>query len=168
MTKTYRLTVLRGLSLVVCLMLALWFSPSAAEDSSMEEENRKIVGDAFKGWEAGTVNVFDLLADDVTWTITGFNPMVSGTYHGKVDLLSRTVEPFSERMSEGLSPTVHSVWADGDEVIIHFDGEGRTAAGDVYRNSYLWIFKMDGGVVTEVIAFLDTAAFAALLSRGPG
>ncbi|WP_300058462.1 nuclear transport factor 2 family protein [uncultured Roseobacter sp.] len=168
MIKTYRLTVLRRLSLVACLMLALWISPSAAEDTSMEEKNRQIVGDAFKGWEADTFNVFDLLANDVIWTITGFNPMVSGTYHGKADPLSRTVELFSERMSEGLSPTVHRVWADGDDVIIHFDGEGRTAASDVYRNSYLWVFRMDDGAVTEVIAFLDTAAFAALLSREPG
>ncbi|WP_299775139.1 nuclear transport factor 2 family protein [uncultured Tateyamaria sp.] len=167
MAKNYRHTLLRSLSLAACLTLALGVPATAAEDSAVEETNRQIVDDAFKGWKAGTINVFDLLADDVIWTITGFNPMVSGTYYGKEDLLSRTVEPFSERMSEGLSPTVHSVWADGEDVIIHFDGEGRTAADDVYRNSYLWVFKMDDGVVTEVTAFLDTAAFAALLSRDP-
>ncbi len=167
MTMNRLRTGILSLSVAACLTLTLGLSANAAEDSAMEETNRQIVSDAFAGWEAGKANVFDLLDNDVVWTITGFNPVVSGIYHGKEDLLSRTVEPFSDRMSEGLSPTVHRVWADGEDVIIHFDGEGRTAAGDVYRNSYLWIFKMDDGVVTEVTAFLDTAAFAALLSRDP-
>ncbi|WP_298969261.1 nuclear transport factor 2 family protein [uncultured Roseobacter sp.] len=163
--KNFRLIAL-SLGLAVCLP-ALTNRPANAADPLVEETNRQVVGDAFEGWEAGTFNVFDLLDADVVWTITGFDPVVSSTYRGKEDLLSRTVAPFNARMSEGLSPTLHAVWADGDDVLVRFDGQGRTAAGDIYRNHYLWIFTMEEGVVTEVTAFLDTAAFAALLSRDP-
>ncbi|WP_299401927.1 nuclear transport factor 2 family protein [uncultured Roseobacter sp.] len=155
------------LGLAVCLP-ALTNGPANAADPLVEETNRQVVRDAFEGWEAGTFNVFDLLDADVVWTITGFDPVVSGTYRGKEDLLSRTVAPFSARMSEGLSPTLYEVWADGEDVLVRFDGQGRTAAGDIYKNHYLWIFTIEEGVVTEVTAFLDTAAFAALLSRDPG
>ncbi|WP_162906531.1 nuclear transport factor 2 family protein [Algihabitans albus] len=165
------LNVIRGVTLslgiAVCLTAAPVRPANAADQALIEETNRQLVRDAFEGWEAGTFNVFDLLDEDVVWTITGFDPVVSGIYRGKEELLSRTVEPFSERMSERLSPTLRELWADGDDVLIHFDGEGRTAAGDVYRNSYLWIFTMEGDAVTEVTAFLDTAAFAALLARDP-
>ena len=160
-------TVILSLSIAVCVSAAPVLSANATDEAMIEEANRQVVRDAFEGWAAGTINVFDLLVEDVVWTITGFDPVVSGTYRGKEELLSRTVEPFSERMSEGLMPTLHDVWADGDDVLIRFDGQGRTAAGDIYRNSYLWIFTMKEGAVTEVTAFLDTAAFAELLSRDP-
>ncbi|WP_195819286.1 nuclear transport factor 2 family protein [Roseobacter sp. MH60115] len=163
--KNFRsIALILGLS--VCLP-ALSNRPANAADRLVEETNRQIVRDAFEGWEAGTFNIFDLLDADVVWTIMGFDPVVSGTYRGKEDLLSRTVAPFNARMSEGLSPTVHEVWADGDDVLVRFDGQGRTAAGDIYRNHYLWIFTMQEGAVTEVTAFLDMAAFAALLARDP-
>jgi uncharacterized protein len=39
--------------------------------------------------------------------------------------------------------------------------------GKPYRNSYLWIFRMQGGRAIEVTAYLDLAPYDDVLRRVP-
>lgn len=65
-------------------------------------------------------------------------------------------------------PTVRDIWTKGDQVVVHWDGEGMARDGRPYRNSYIWIFKMRGQQASEVTAFLDLVPYDDVLRRIPG
>ncbi len=56
-------------------------------------------------------------------------------------------------------PEVHNIVADGDTIIIRFDGTATTTSGAPYRNQFVWILEMKDGLVANVEAFLDLVAY---------
>jgi uncharacterized protein len=133
-------------------------APAEATDRTETERNREIVRRAFEAWVNGE-SVFDeLLADNVVWTIHGSNP-VAGTYNGKEAFVERASAPLVSRLQTSIIPVVHAIWADGDAVIVRFDGSATTTSGAPYRNQFVWIFWMEEDVVTRAEAFLDLAAY---------
>ena len=56
-------------------------------------------------------------------------------------------------------PEVHDIFADGDTIIIRFDGTATTTSGAPYRNQFVWIFEMKDGLVVKAEAFLDLVAY---------
>jgi len=139
----------------------------AATDASTAQRNRETVTSAFAAWTAGGQSFFDdILAPDVVWTVKGSGPG-AGVYRGRQDLVERAVKPLSARLAKPIRPTVRHLLAEGDAVVIHWDGEAETKDGKPYRNSYVWIFRMRGGRATEVTAFLDLAAYGAAVDGSP-
>lgn len=129
--------------------------------------NKRIIDAAFDRWAAGGSGFFDeVVAPDVVWTIEGSGPS-AGTFKGREVFVERAVRPFTSRLSTTVRPVSRKVWADGDHVIIHWQGEGVARDGAAYRNSYAWIFRMEGGKAVEVNAFLDLAPYDDVLRRIP-
>jgi ketosteroid isomerase-like protein len=127
--------------------------------------NRKVVTEAFDRWVAGGTTFFqDVLHEDVVWTIRGSGPS-AGEYRGLEDLLERAARPLAARLEVPLRPTSTEIWADGEHVIIFWQGEGLIQGGEPYRNTYAWIFEMRDGKAASVDAFLDLAAFDRALGR---
>jgi len=159
--------LIRAASLVLSLVATTPFlsqmpaqaDPAAdATDRSETERNRAIVRRTFEAWANGE-NVFgELLADDVVWTSFGSDP-VAGTYNGRDDFVQRASVPLVSRLQTPLIPKVHAIWAEGDTVIVRFDGSATTTSGAPYRNQFVWIFWMKDGEVTQAEAFLDLAAY---------
>ena len=58
-------------------------------------------------------------------------------------------------------------WADGDHVIVRWDGSATAGDGAPYHNSYVWIFRMANGRAAEVTAFLDLAPYDDVIRRVP-
>ena len=54
---------------------------------------------------------------------------------------------------------IRGIHADGDTVVVLWDGEGGTTAGTTYRNTYAWIMTLRDGEVIEGTAFYDSIAF---------
>lgn len=150
-----------------CLIGALAFSHvHAAPDNAETQRNRETVSKAFAAWAAGGQTFFDdVLAPDVVWTIKGTGPS-AGVHRGRQDLIERAVKPLSARLASPIRPTVRNLWAEGEHVIIHWDGETTTKAGAPYRNSYVWIFRMKDGRASEVTAFLDLVAYDQAIRPG--
>jgi ketosteroid isomerase-like protein len=133
----------------------------------LEQRNKETVAAAFGRWAAGGTGFFEeILAPDVAWTIPGSSP-VAGTYTSRNDFIARAVRPFARRLAGPIKPTVRNVWADGDHVIVHWDGAGTAGDGQPYNNSYAWIFRMKDGKATEVTAFLDLVPYDEVLRRVP-
>ena len=107
-----------------------------------------------------------MLAPNVVWTIKGSSP-TARVLRGKQELIDGAVTPLSTRLQRQIRPTIRNLWADGDHVIIEWDGEAVAKDGKPYRNSYLWIFRMQGGRATEVTAYLDLAPYDDVLRRVP-
>ncbi len=133
-------------------------------DVQTEQDNKAIIRRAFDAWAAGTGGVFDLLADDATWTIVGTTP-VSGTYTSRQQFMDVVITPFNARMGSPLVPTVHALYAEGDTVIAYFEAAGTARDGQPYFNTYTWYLTMAGGRVVKAIAFFDTVEFSDFWNR---
>jgi len=123
-----------------------------------ETRNKAIVRAAFDAWAAGTGSPYDLLVDDVSWTIVGHSA-VSKTYPSRESFMSTVIRPFNARMREGLKPTIRQISADGQSVVIFFDAQGVARDGKPYANTYAWFFEMHDGKVVKASAFFDSVTF---------
>ncbi len=135
-----------------------------APQDDVEARNKQAVQAGFDAWRNGTGNIFDLLAPDAQWTIVGNSP-VSRTFTSRQDFLDTVITPFNARLSSRLMPTVRGVYADGDMVIVLWDGEGTARDGKPYKNTYSWYMHMQDGQIVAVIAFFDTIEFTDLWTR---
>ena len=133
---------------------------------SAVDTNRELVAAAFERWAAGTGSFFDLLADDVQWTITGTCP-ISGTYRSRRQFLDEAIAPLSARLAKPITPALRSLCADGDWVVALWDGTALATDGAPYDNSYSWHMRFQDARIVEVVAFFDGIELAALFERVP-
>jgi uncharacterized protein len=108
---------------------------TSTEGSAVEARNRSVVQAAFAAWRDGTGSPYDLLAEDVSWTIVGHSD-ASKTYSSREAFMREVIRPFNARMRQGLRPTLRALHVDGDTVIIFFDASGTARDGKVYANTY--------------------------------
>lgn len=138
---------------------------NAQTAGSTTERNRQFIVQAFEQWAAGNGTFFqDVLSPDVVWIIKGTSP-AAGTYRGRDAFMEQAVAPFAARLAAPVRPTVKDVWAEGDDVIVHWNGTATAADGEPYHNSYVWIFRMENQRATEVIAFLDLVPYDDVIKR---
>ncbi|MGH9279962.1 MAG: nuclear transport factor 2 family protein [Acidimicrobiales bacterium] len=123
--------------------------------------NRRLVQAAFdKGLDA----VFDLLRDDARWTITGTSPF-AGIYTSRRQLLDEVIARLNAWLARPIQPTVESIVAEGDRVVVLWRGHAVALDGEPYDNVYSWHMRLEGGSVVEVTAFFDAPTLRDLLDR---
>ena len=137
---------------------------AAEPERNSTEANRAVVRDAFDKWRAGQGSPFDLLLPEAEWTIVGSSPL-SKTYRSKQQFMNEVITPFNARVRSPLVPTVRGLYADGDTVVICFDGATTALDGLPYRNTYTWYFTMKDGKVVKATAFFDTRVFDEFWNR---
>ena len=115
------------------------FAMAPAANAQSAEENKAAVQEKFDAWRAGTGNPFELLAEDARWTIER-NSAASKAYPNRETFLADVIRPFNARMSVGLKPTIRSIIAEDDRVVILFDVQGTARDGKPYINTYAWFF----------------------------
>jgi ketosteroid isomerase-like protein len=127
-------------------------------------ENKQLIQEGFDKWANNTGSFFDLLADDVQWTIAGSTPL-SKTYTSKAEFLHTVIEPLNRRLSVKIVPHVRSLYADGDMVIAIWDGTAVATDGKPYNTTYEWNMQVKDGKIVRALAFLDGIEFADILRR---
>ncbi|MDI1321229.1 MAG: nuclear transport factor 2 family protein [Algoriphagus sp.] len=130
------------------------------------ERNKQLIQNGFDQWAIGSASFFDLLADDVTWTITGNSP-ISKVYISRKQFLDEAITPINERLSERIIPSLRGLYAEGDMVIAIWDGKATAKDGISYNNSYSWYMRVKEDKIIEVIAFFDSIELADLWKRLP-
>jgi ketosteroid isomerase-like protein len=153
-----------NLALVFFLMPAfLSFTVKAQEKQySTMENSLTIVVNQFEKWKNGTAAFFELLSDDVSWTVSGRSP-VSGKYKGKEDFLQHAVKPITEKLKEPLKPELISLTADDKYVWLHFNASAVNKANEMYQNTYIWKLQLENGKIINADAFLDTYELVKLM-----
>lgn len=147
--------------------MAIKSQPTGAQRRHSEEErNRRLVADGFAAWRSGTGSPYELLAEEVSWTITG-NSVVAGTYSSREAFVNQVLRRFNARMQSRLIPTLRQIHADGNAVIVLFDVAGTARDRQPYANSLAWFLEMENGRIVRVNAFFDSIAFDALWHRVP-
>jgi ketosteroid isomerase-like protein len=131
------------------------------------ETNRLIIRQAFDAWHDGTGAITDMFAPGMVWRVEGHSA-ASGQYGSKQQFIDEVLRPFGARFStsDPFRPVViRGVYADGDTVIVLWDGRGITTDGRVYENSYAWFMKLHDGKVVDSTAFFDSISFNDLWTR---
>ena len=130
-----------------------------------EQSNRATVAAAFQGWMDGTSYITSLLADELRWEIVGHSAAAK-QYKSKQEFVDAVLKPFGQRFRTPFRPTViRGLYADGDMVVVLWDGEGVALDGQPYKNTYAWFLTMRDGLVVRAVAFYDSIAFNDLWSR---
>lgn len=145
-------------------IMALHPEARAQTHTETEERNKAVIATSFDAWRSGTGSPFDLLADDVRWTIEG-NSVAAKTYPTREDFMREVIRPFNARMKTPLKPAVRSLYADGNSVVVFFDARGTASDGKAYVNTYAWFLDMRAGRIIRASAFFDSIAFNDLWAR---
>ena len=69
----------------------------------------------------GRRRLFQHLADDFSWTVTGSSP-VAGTYTSRRDFIEGAIQPIGARLSQPIRPTVETIITEGNTVVVLWDG----------------------------------------------
>jgi hypothetical protein len=136
-------------------------------NTEAETDNRQVVRRAFEAWQAGTAPITDVFADHMTWTIEG-RSLASKAYGTTQQFVDEVLAPFGARFAGGepFRPRdIRAVLADGDTVVVLWNGHGVANDGRPYDNAYVWIMRLEGGMVVDGIAFFDSIAFDDLWTR---
>ena len=131
--------------------------------------NREIVTEAFDAWSRGERHVSSIFAPQMTWEIAG-RSIAAGRYGSTQHFSAEVLRPFGARFraDRPFRPVdVRAVCADGDRVVVLWDGEGTTTAGTTYRNTYAWFLTLRDGRVVDGTAFYDSIAFDELWESVP-
>ena len=129
--------------------------------------NRATVRAAFQAWQDGTGTITSLFAPDMVWRIEGHSA-ASKEYGNRQEFIDEVLAPFGARFGAGkqFRPVrIRSIHADGDTVIVVWDGSGLANDGLPYDNTYAWVMKMRDGQVIDGTAFYDSIAFNDLWQR---
>ena len=145
-------------------LLAACATPLHGRNSTQLNDNREVISAAFARWQAGTGGPYELLADDVEWTIVGSSPL-SKAFRSRQEFLGEVIHPFNARLSAPLVPRVWRIYADGDTVIVLFDAAAMARDGKPYCNTYSWCLQMAEGRIVKAVAFFDTRLFDEFWTR---
>jgi uncharacterized protein len=126
--------------------------------------NETAIRKSFEAWGKGAGSPYDLLADDVEWTIVGHS-VASRVYTSRDDFISNVIRPFGARMATPFVPTIKNLYNDGDTVIVLFDATGTAGDGKPYTNTYAWFLKFKDGKIVKATAFFDSIAFNEFWAR---
>jgi uncharacterized protein len=135
--------------------------------SNHTEADCQTIRSAFDAWRDGTGSITDVFAPEMVWRIEGHS-LASKEYESKQQFIDEVLTPFGARFStsDPFRPvTIRSVYADGDTVIVLWDGRGVANDGQPYENSYVWVMKMHEGEVIDGTAFYDSISFNDLWTR---
>ncbi|MDR3680615.1 MAG: nuclear transport factor 2 family protein [Flavipsychrobacter sp.] len=128
------------------------------------KNNKAIVEAGFNKWANGTGSVFDLLVDNIQWTIAG-STLLSKTYTSKKQFIEEVINPLNDRLAKRIVPTVTGIYADDDMVTVLWSGNATATDGKPYNTTYCWNMRMKEGKIVQVIAFLDGIEFADIMRR---
>ncbi|WP_171052632.1 nuclear transport factor 2 family protein [Ruegeria sediminis] len=119
-------------------------------------ENKRLIREAFRPWESGDSKpFFDLIADDVDWTVIG-TTQVSGVYRSKQDLIDRAFGLLLDRLDGGLRTRFVDLAMEGDKAFLRFESSGVSKTGVRYEQAYCWAMVMRNRRIVEITAYLDT------------
>jgi uncharacterized protein len=101
------------------------------------EANRQIIRQAFEAWQQGAGAISDVFAPEMVWRIEGHS-LASKEYGSRRQFIDEVLTPFGARFmpSAPFRPiAIRSVHADGDTVIVCWDGRGTPTTASRMRTA---------------------------------
>ena len=120
----------------------------------MLENNKKIVLNFIAAMGAGDRDsAATCLTPDAITIAKGY-----GNFSGvrEYDTIVTTIAAFTQLFPTGLNPEIKSVTAEGERVIVEFEGRGRTCDNKDYHNQYCMAFNLADGKIKQVNEYFCT------------
>lgn len=93
------------------------------------------------------------ITDDAYTLAKGFGSFAGVREH---DTILATIGAFHQLMPDGMQPEIVSVTAEGDRVVVEFEGNGVLFNGESYGNQYCMVFRMRDGRICQVNEYFCT------------
>ncbi len=136
-------------------------------EASETATDRAAIAAAFEAWRAGTGRTTETFAPDMVWRIEGHS-LASREYTSAQEFIDELLAPFGARFhpaSRFGRAEIRTVLADGDTVVVLWNGHGVANDGQAYDNSYAWLMRMRDGKVIDGTGFYDSISFNDLWNR---
>jgi ketosteroid isomerase-like protein len=120
----------------------------------MSEANKQVALDFLKAMDEGDADLMDrcITPDAVTYT-KGFG-QVSG-WRNRETMLATTAA-FRDVIPTGFRLKIGRVVAEGDSVVVEFEGDAVLSNGEPYCNQYVFIFSFEGGKIRQLNEYFCT------------
>ena len=120
----------------------------------MIEQNKQVVLTFIEAMGKGdAAAAAPCIAEDTFTLAKGFGKFAGVRTH---DTILATIDAFSKLMPGGMEPTIHSVTAEGDRVVVEFEGNGTLVNGEDYCNEYCMVFSLADGRIKQVNEYFCT------------
>ena len=95
----------------------------------------------------------DCITEDAFTLAKGF-----GKFAGvrERETILATIAAFHVLMPKGMEPTIHAIIAEGERVVVEFEGNGILCNGESYCNEYCMVFTMYEGKIKQVNEYFCT------------
>lgn len=133
---------------------------------SQEQSNKDFISKVFRQVEASAdwTALFDALAEDIVWTVTGTSP-VTGVFRSKQECVEKLILPVQQSMAEPFRCKIKQIIVEENFAVVLWQGTSMTKSGIPYHQEYCWILELKDKKIISVRAFFDTLlASLALLS----
>jgi uncharacterized protein len=115
------------------------------------------VRELFSHLETGEADrFFAQVADDVDWTVMGTHPL-AGHYDSKADFIEHTFTRLNKLLDGGVALKVTGVLVSGDRAAVEMRSLSKAKSGKPFDNTYCWVIRLDGDIIVEVRAYVDSA-----------
>src|SRR5258706_7734356 len=111
----------------------------------MSEQNKQVVLTFIKAMGASdAAAAAACLAPDAITLAKGY-----GKFAGvrRVETIIGTIAAFQKLVPTGLRPEIHTVTAEGDRVVVEFEGNATLCNGKPYCNQYCMVFTLQAGKI---------------------
>jgi len=120
----------------------------------MSEQNKKVVLTFIEAMGKGdSAAAAPCIAEDTFTLAKGFGKFAGVRTH---DTILATIGAFKQLMPSGMEPTILSVTAEGDRVVVEFEGNGTLINGESYGNQYCMVFTLRDGRIRQVNEYFCT------------
>ena len=120
----------------------------------MSEQNKQVVLNFINAMGKGDADAAaPCLAPDAFTLAKGFGKFAGVRQH---DLILATISAFRKLVPEGMQPVIQSVTAEGDRVVVEFEGNATLSNGASYCNQYCMVFTLQGGRIKQVNEYFCT------------
>lgn len=120
----------------------------------MSEQNKQVVINFIEAMGRGdAAAAAPCITEDAYTLAKGFGKFAGVREH---DTILATIGAFRELMPDGMEPDIHSITAEGDRVVVEFEGNGTLINGEPYCNQYCMVFTMRDGRICQANEYFCT------------
>jgi uncharacterized protein len=121
------------------------------------QENRQLLTTIFDALAQGETRPFsDAMAEDFRWRFAGEWSWVRDWGQTKREVGEKLLQPLMAQFSD-YRACAQEIIADEDRVVVRATATATTSNGDPYPQAYCYVFRVEGGRLTEVLEYCDTA-----------
>lgn len=125
-----------------------------SEHNNLSEHNKQLVLTFIDAMGRGDADAAaPCIADDTFTLAKGFGKFAGVRTR---DTILATIGAFRELMPTGMAPTIISVTADEERVVVEFEGHGTLVNGEDYSNQYCMVFIIRDGKIRQVNEYFCT------------